>query len=101
MNFTAANVVSNPIANASNWLGPPVSGGDPGVQLSVGAGIPANGFVTVGQMNSVREDLLFGTFRAGLKFTAVPGTCTAFFWVSVLSLRSVCSNSTNTFKVSQ
>lgn len=82
MNFTNFNVVSNPIANSSNWSGPPVSSGDPGVQLSVGAGVPQNGFVQVAQMNSVREDLLFGTYRALLKMASGPGTCTSFFWVS-------------------
>jgi hypothetical protein len=84
MNFTGLNVVSNPIANASDWTGPPVSAGDPGVQLIVGAGVPANGFIQVSQMNSVRQDLLFGTYRALLKITAIPGTCTSFFWVSIL-----------------
>jgi hypothetical protein len=83
MNFSSADVVSNPIANASNWYGPPVSSGDPGVQLSVGAGIPQNGYVQVAQMNSVREDLLFGTYRALLKITPVAGTCSSFFWVSI------------------
>jgi hypothetical protein len=91
MNFTGANIVSNPIANFSNWVGPPVSAGDPGVQLSVGAGIPPNGFVQVAQMNSVREDLLFGTYRALLKITSVPGTCTSFFWVSICPLFSRCA----------
>jgi hypothetical protein len=82
MNFSSANIVSNPIANSSSWSGPPVSSGDPGFQLSVGAGIPENGFIQVAQLNSVREDLLFGTYRALIKMTSVPGTCTSFFWVS-------------------
>lgn len=88
MNFISLNVVSNPISNASNWIGPPVSAGDPGVQLSVGGGIPPNGFVQDAQMNSVRQDLLFGTYRALLKVTSVPGTCAAFFWVSIPPLAS-------------
>jgi hypothetical protein len=90
MNYTSLNVVSNPIANASNWIGLPVSAGDPGVQLSVGGGIPPNGFVQVAQMNSVRQDLLFGTYRALLKVTSVPGTCTAFFWVGIPLLLLIC-----------
>ncbi|PMD41414.1 glycoside hydrolase family 16 protein [Hyaloscypha variabilis F] len=80
MNFTGLNAVSNPIMNSSNWVGPPVSNGDPGIQLSVGGGVPGNGFVQVAQINSVRKDLLWGTFRALIKATPVPGTCTAFFW---------------------
>jgi hypothetical protein len=88
MNFTAKDVVSNPIANTSNWIGPPVSAGDPGVQLSVGGGIPPNGYVPVAQMNTVREDLLFGTYRALVKITPVAGTCTAFFWVNLALLSS-------------
>jgi hypothetical protein len=82
MNFSSANIASNPIANHSNWFKPPVSSGDAGLQLGVGAGIPTNGFVQVAQMNSVREDMLFGTYRALIKMTSVPGTCTSFFWVS-------------------
>ena len=90
MNFTSLNVMSNPIANASNWVGPPVSAGDPGVQLSVSGGVPPNAFVQVAQMNSVRQDLLFGTYRALIKATSVPGTCTAFFWVSISLLLLIC-----------
>jgi hypothetical protein len=96
MNFTSLNVVSNAIANSSNWTGPPVSAGDPGVQLSVGSGIPANGYVQVAQMNSVREDLLFGTYRALLKMTPLAGTCTSFFWVSI-RLSLFCSLVPNNF----
>ena len=91
MNFTGANILSNPIADALNWTGPPVSSGDPGVQLSVGAGIPPNGFVQVAQMNTVRADLLFGTYRALLKIASVSGTCTSFFWVSISSLAPLSS----------
>ena len=82
MNFTGLNVKSNPVANSTNWVGPPVSAGDPGLQLIVGGGVPANGFVQVAQVNSVREDLLYGTYRALIKTTHIPGSCTAFFWVS-------------------
>lgn len=83
MNFTIQNVVSNPTLDANNWTGPGEFGGDPGVQLSVGGGIPANGYVQVAEMDSAREDLLWGTYRAAMKLTLVPGTCSAFFWVSL------------------
>jgi hypothetical protein len=82
MNFTVRNVVSNPILNASNWTGPGEFGGDPGLQLLVGGGIPSNGYVQVAQINSAREDMLWGTYRAAMKLTLAPGTCSAFFWVS-------------------
>ena len=37
--------------------------------------------VEMSEIASVREDILYGTFRAGLKFTDVKGTCGAWFWV--------------------
>lgn len=81
MNFTIQNVVSNPILNATNWIGPGEFGGDPGLQFSVSGGIPANGYIQVAEIDSAREDMLWGTYRAAMKLTLVPGTCSAFFWV--------------------
>jgi hypothetical protein len=94
MNFTIQNVVSNPILNESVWTGPGEFGPNPGVQLSVGGGIPANGYVQVAEMDSSREDLLWGTYRAAMQLTLEPGTCSAFFWVSLLlsSLRAEFGN---------
>lgn len=51
-----------------------------GVELSVGATI-TNGAVPVAEMDTARQDLFWGSFRAGMKLTAVKGTCAAFFWV--------------------
>ena len=82
MNFTIQNTVSNPVLNATKWTGPGEFGGDPGLQLSVNGGIPANGYVQVAEIDSARDDLLWGTYRAAMKLTLVPGTCSAFFWVS-------------------
>jgi hypothetical protein len=86
MNFSIQNVVSNPILDANNWTGPGIFGGDPGVQLSVGPGIPSGGYIQVAEMDSSREDLLWGSYRAAIKLTLTPGTCSAFFWVSFIHL---------------
>lgn len=51
-----------------------------GVELSVSAAI-VNGGVLAAEMDTMRQDLLWGSFRAGMKLTAVKGTCSAFFWV--------------------
>lgn len=85
MQFTVDNIISNPLPNASAWSGPGTVGPEPGVQLIVDGGIPANGNIAGAQMNSVRQDLLFGTYRALMKLPSVSGTCGAFFWVSLAS----------------
>lgn len=56
------------------------SGRHAGVELSVGSDI-VNGAVPVAEMDSVRQDIYWGSFRASIKMTAVKGTCAAFFWV--------------------
>lgn len=84
MNFTTQNIVSNPILNATNWTGPGEFGGDPGLQFFVSGGVPANGYVQTAELDSGRVDLLWGTYRAAMKLTLVPGTCSAFFWASSL-----------------
>jgi beta-glucanase (GH16 family) len=75
--------------NASAWSGPGTKGSDPGVQLIV-SGVSDGGFSQSGigygyiagaQMNSVRQDLRYGTFRALMKLPSVNGTCSSFFWV--------------------
>ena len=84
MNFSVANVASNPIPDHFNWTGPGILGGDPGVKLVVRSGIPPDGYVDLAQMDSIRTDLLWGSYRASLKLPAVKGTCSAFFWVGCL-----------------
>lgn len=82
MNFTVSNVFSNPIADHGNWTGPGELGGDPGVHLTVKGGIPSDNYVDLAQMDSLRSDLLWGSYRAAMKLSPVAGTCAAFFWVS-------------------
>lgn len=73
--FTPKNVAVGPgVANND------ASGKHAGVELSVGATI-VNGAVPVAELDSARQDLLWGSFRTGMKLTPVKGTCAAFFWV--------------------
>jgi hypothetical protein len=78
-----SQVFSNPLINASADSGAGVLGGDAGLELVVAGGIPSDGSVAVGELNSVRQDMLWGSYRAAMKLTNVPGTCGAFFWVSL------------------
>ncbi|KAM0126884.1 hypothetical protein ACHAPC_008437 [Botrytis cinerea] len=80
MNYSIEQVTSNPIPDENTWSGEGEFGIDPGVQLTVSGGDPANGFVQTAEMDSAREDLLWGTYRAAMKLTLTPGTCAAFFW---------------------
>jgi hypothetical protein len=41
-----------------------------------------DGMVPVAELATRRLDLMWGTFRAGMKVSRVGGTCAAFFWVS-------------------
>jgi hypothetical protein len=75
-------VISNPLVNNSLYSGPSVLGGDAGLQLHVQGGVPKDGLVPIAELNSVRQDMLWGSYRAGIKLTGTPGTCGAFFWVS-------------------
>ena len=56
-------------------------GGGAGLRLTVRSRM-VGGMVPGAEIDSGRTDLLWGTFRAGMKLTDVPGTCAAFFWVS-------------------
>jgi beta-glucanase (GH16 family) len=38
--------------------------------------------VRSGEIDSLRRDMRYGSFRVGMKMSDVPGTCAAFFWVS-------------------
>ncbi|KAL7955410.1 glycoside hydrolase family 16 protein [Trichoderma compactum] len=54
------------------------TGGD-GVGLVVGSTV-VNEAIPVAELDSARSDLHYGSYRAGMKLTAVNGTCAAFFW---------------------
>jgi hypothetical protein len=51
-----------------------------GLELYVRKVKPGDEYVSVAEVDSKRTDMLYGTFRAGLKVTDVNGTCSAFFW---------------------
>ena len=51
------------------------------MQLWVGTAAEAvDGLVSMGEIAAARDDIVYGSFRAGIKVTTVPGTCGAFFW---------------------
>ena len=78
--FTLDNVVSSTIPNAKVFDQIGNRGGDAGLHLSVGSKV-VNGMVTSAEMSTTDLHFFYGTFRAGMKLTDVPGTCSAFFWV--------------------
>lgn len=91
----ASNVVANPISGAMNWSGPGALGGDPGLQVwarsrihNLADGDHIDSLVGMGEITSLRDDMLYGSFRVGLKTSPVNGTCSAFFWVSTRANRS-------------
>lgn len=51
-----------------------------GLQLTVGSPLVQD-MVPVAEIDTIRTDMFWGTFRASMKLSAVPGTCAAFFWV--------------------
>lgn len=84
-NASLDNVVANPLNSTYDWTGQGVLGGDPGLQLYVRGGIPANGLVPISEIATAGVDMLYGSFRAAIKLSSTPGTCAAFFWASRLS----------------
>jgi hypothetical protein len=79
------NVKLNPLHNAWDWAGPGIRGQDPGLQLWTRDNlikIPGTSKSTVpmSEIVSTRDDMLYGSFRIGVKATAVNGTCGAFFF---------------------
>lgn len=53
-----------------------------GLELVVRSDV-VDGMVPVAELDTARLDLRWGTFRAGMKLSSVPGTCAAFFWVGL------------------
>ena len=87
-NASVTNVVPNPLKSQYDWAGNGVNGGDAGLQLVVRGGVPQDGLIPMAEVATARIDMLYGSFRAGMKVTGTPGTCGAFFWVSLTSLPS-------------
>ena len=90
-NTSVTNVVANPLKSQYDWAGNGVNGGDAGLQLFVRGGIPQDGLVPIAEVATEREDIFYGSFRAGMKVTGTPGTCGAFFWVQPMSLPPFCN----------
>jgi hypothetical protein len=81
------NVVLNPLASREDWTGEGKLGGAPGLQIWVRGqknllGPVGDQMVRSGEIDSLRQDMRYGSFRVGMKMSDVPGTCAAFFWVS-------------------
>jgi hypothetical protein len=83
------NVLPNPLTNSNGWSGNALHGGDPGLQLFVRAALN-NSMVPISEVDSMRTDMLYGSFRVGVKHTSQSGTCGAFFWVG-FPARSLCA----------
>ena len=79
---TPEQVALNPLKSRYDWAGDGINGGDAGAQITVKGGNPGKGgLIPMGEMDTNRTDILYGSFRAGIKLTGLPGTCGAFFWV--------------------
>ena len=85
-NASLSNVVANPLESQYDWTGNGINGGDAGLQIIVRGGTPQDGLIPMGEVATTREDMLQGTFRAGMKVTATSGTCGALFWVPALNV---------------
>jgi len=79
---TTRNVVLNPLVSWDTWSGDGMLGGDPGLRVWVNSSLVA-GMVPMGEMVSVRDDMIYGSYRINMKVTGIDGTCGAFFWVRV------------------
>ncbi|KAF8421029.1 glycoside hydrolase family 16 protein [Tirmania nivea] len=73
------NAISNPAKDlAVSDEG--VLGGEAGLELYVRRLQPGDQYVSVAEADSYRTDMMYGSFRAGIKTTGISGTCGAFFW---------------------
>ncbi|KAI0435172.1 glycoside hydrolase, family 16 [Xylaria sp. FL1042] len=77
--FAVQNVMSNIIKNPETFDGPGTLGLDAGLLLLV-RDVKQDDRVPVAEVSTTGLDYFYGTFRAGIKTTDVPGTCSAFFW---------------------
>lgn len=80
-NASSVNIVANPLKSKYDWAGDGTNGGEAGLQLIVRGGTPdKGGLIPMAELVTSRDDVLYGSFRAGMKITNVNGTCGAFFW---------------------
>ncbi|KAI1212223.1 glycoside hydrolase family 16 protein [Annulohypoxylon truncatum] len=77
--YSPQNAISNNIANEQVFEGSGTKGGDAGLNLVVKSEIQ-DGMVTGADVSTTDTHYFHGTFRAGIKVTDIPGTCSAFFW---------------------
>ncbi|KAI0195146.1 glycoside hydrolase, family 16 [Xylaria flabelliformis] len=77
--FTIRNVMSNNIKDPSLFDGPGTLGLDAGLLLVV-RNVMQEDRVPVAEVSTTGLHYFYGTFRAGIKTTDIPGTCSAFFW---------------------
>ncbi|KAI2639635.1 glycoside hydrolase family 16 protein [Hypomontagnella submonticulosa] len=103
--FTLQNVISDNIADEQVFGGSGTKGGDAGLNLIVRSEIK-DGMVTGADVSTTEPQYYHGTFRAGIKVTDIPGTCSAFFWymndtqeIDIEFLSSEFDRSNNTFPV--
>lgn len=72
------NLIANPLPD-EEWGGPAATPGDAGLQLWVRSE-KVDGVVPVAQVEGPRNDMIYGSFRAAIKFTGLNGTAGRFFW---------------------
>jgi len=73
------NVDTNPLKDKFSWSGETENGGDPGLRITV-RGDHSDGYVSGGEVVSLRDDIWYGSFRVGMKLTGVHGTVGSMFW---------------------
>jgi hypothetical protein len=82
------NVVSNP-AKQHNISAEGVNGDLAGLELYVRKLESSDQeYISVAEVDTRRTDLLYGSFRAGIRTSGVNGTCGAFFWYILFILLS-------------
>jgi len=79
--YKTRNVVSNPVLDAKDGVwGFGRNGTTAGLELWVRSGLVEDEYISGAEIDTIRRDMLYGTFRVGMQATAVNGTCAAFFW---------------------
>lgn len=78
------NVISNPAKSDNSSVG--INGDQAGLELFVRKLGSDTEHISVAEVDSSRTDLQYGSFRAGIKATAISGTCGAFFWYDLTTI---------------